>query len=82
MERKGLIFAGLGSVPRGLSKQVISRFIGTSNGVTQIVTVLITDLLNRLGLQVGFRACHCAGFEIQGPGLEAACTLVGPKVPI
>ena len=38
--------------PKGLSKWVISRVIGTLNGVTQIITLLITDLLSALGLQV------------------------------
>ena len=39
--------------PRGLSKWVISRVISTPNGVTLIIALLITDLLNALGLQVG-----------------------------
>ena len=38
--------------PRGLSKWVISRVISTLNGVTLIITLLITDLLSPLGLQV------------------------------
>ena len=39
--------------PRGLSKWVISRVLSTLNGVTLIITLLITDLLSPLGLQVG-----------------------------
>ena len=39
--------------PRGLSKWVISRVISTLNGITLIITLLITDLLSPLGLQVG-----------------------------
>ena len=48
--------------PRGLSKWVISRVIRTRNGVTPMITLLITDLLSPLGLQVGgFRICgFCA----------------------
>ena len=42
--------------PRGLSRWVISRVISTLNGVTLIITLLVTDLLSPLGLQVGFRA--------------------------
>ena len=38
--------------PRGLSKWVISRVISTLNGATLIITLLITDLLSPLGLQV------------------------------
>ena len=38
--------------PRGLSKWVISRVISTVNGVTLIITLLITELLSPLGLQV------------------------------
>ena len=38
--------------PRGLSKWVISRVISTLNGVTLITTLIITDLLSPLGLQV------------------------------
>ena len=38
--------------PWGLSKWVISRVISTLNGVTLIITLLITDLLSPLGLQV------------------------------
>ena len=38
--------------PRGLSKWVISRVISTLNGDTPIITLLITDLLSLLGLQV------------------------------
>ena len=38
--------------PRGLSKWVISRVISTLNGVTLVITLLITDLLSPLGLQV------------------------------
>ena len=38
--------------PRGLSKWVISRVISTLNGVSLIITLLITDLLSPLGLQV------------------------------
>ena len=37
---------------QGLSKWVISRVISTLNGVTLIITLLITDLLSPLGLQV------------------------------
>ena len=37
---------------RGLSKWVISRVVSTLNGVTLIKTLLITDLLSPLGLQV------------------------------
>ena len=33
----------------------MSRVISTLNGVTLIITLLITDLLSPLGLQVGFR---------------------------
>ena len=33
--------------PRGLSKWVISRVISTLNGVTLIITLLITDLLRK-----------------------------------
>ena len=38
--------------PRGLSKWVISRVVSTLNGVTLMITLLITDLLSPLGLQV------------------------------
>ena len=38
--------------PRGLSKWVISRVISTLNGVGLLITLLITDLLSPLGLQV------------------------------
>ena len=37
---------------RGLSNWVISRVINTLNGFTLIITLLITDLLGLLGLQV------------------------------
>ena len=37
--------------PRGLSKWVISRLTRTLNGVTLLITLLITDLLSPLGLQ-------------------------------
>ena len=37
---------------RGLSEWVISRVISTLNGVTGTITLLITDLLSPLGLQV------------------------------
>ena len=37
---------------RGLSKWVIGGVISTLNGVTLIITLLITDLLSPLGLQV------------------------------
>ena len=38
--------------PRALSKWVISRVLSTLNGVTLIITLLITDLLSPRGLQV------------------------------
>ena len=38
--------------PRGLSKWVISRVIRTLNGATLILTLLLTDFLSPLGLQV------------------------------
>ena len=38
--------------PRELSKWVISRVISTLNGVTLIITLLITDLVSPPGLQV------------------------------
>ena len=41
--------------PRRLRKWVISRVISTLNGVTVIITLLLTYLLSPLGLQVGFR---------------------------
>ena len=39
---------------RGLSKWVISRVINTLDGVTLIISLLITCLLSPLGLQVGW----------------------------
>ena len=38
--------------PRGLSEWVISRVIRTLNGVARIITLLRTELLFPLGLQV------------------------------
>ena len=38
--------------PRKLSKWVISRVVSTLNGVTLIITLLVTHLLSPLGLQV------------------------------
>ena len=39
---------------RGLSKWAISRVMSTLNGVTLTITLRISDLLSRLGFQVGF----------------------------
>ena len=38
--------------PKGLSKCIISRVVSTLNGVTLTISLLITDLLSPLGLQV------------------------------
>ena len=57
--------------PRGLSKWVISRVISTLNGVALIVTLLITDLLSPLTLQVGL---DCpTKLAVQGPRLYYYC---------
>ena len=39
--------------PRGLRKWGISRVVSTLSGDALIITLLITDLLSPLGLQVG-----------------------------
>ena len=57
-------FWGFLGGPRGFSKWVIGRVISTLNGVTLIITLLITDLLSLLGLQVGL------GFEASGSGMR------------
>ena len=54
---------------RGLSKWVISRVISTLNGVTLIITLLITDLLSPLGLQVVFPFMETQTWN----GHETAC---------
>ena len=41
--------------PGDLSKWLISRAKSTLNGVTLVITLLITDLLRPLGLQVGVK---------------------------
>ena len=46
---------------RGLSKWAISRVISTLNGVTLIRTLLITDLLSPLGLQVDLTRVSMTG---------------------
>ena len=48
----GLGFMAYLEAQRTNSKWVISRVISTLNGVTLIITLLMTDLLIPLGLQV------------------------------
>ena len=55
--------------PGDLVSGFLSRVIRTLNGVTLIITLLITDLLSPPGLQVGFLgSCfnfsyHCLGVQ-------------------
>ena len=61
--------------PRGLSKWVISRVISTLNGVPLVITLLITDLLSPLGLQLGLPdpACQIA-FKVTRDDAESFFT--------